>query len=324
MAPKAQVQTSGVIRGLLLDNLGLKVISLVCAMAVFWLVRGAEEAQRAVFVDVIATTPPATSERMLTSDLPAKVRLTLRGSRSILNALHSDEIPPVQVDLSASTASLYYFDPETFELPGGVEVVQIAPPTIPLAWAERSSRSVSIVPAMEGAPEPGLMLAGTPSVRPSTTMLRGPAPDLATVERLMTDPVTISGLPAGRYERRVGLVRLPGHVENAGETTITVSFELAPEVAQRSVPRLEIAVIGGVAREVRPTRVRVTLRGSPLVLDAMDALSLVPYVDVGALEPEAGTQAVPVQVRGIPQGVELAGVEPDEALVTPLAAPSHH
>ncbi|MBX7194519.1 MAG: hypothetical protein K1X94_20855 [Sandaracinaceae bacterium] len=325
MPNKATPQTSGALRGLLLDNLGLKVMSLVSAMAIFWVVRGAEEAQRAVFVDVVAVTPPATSERMLTSDLPAKVRLTLRGSRSILNALRADDIPPVQVDLSSSTSSLYYFEPETFELPGGMEIVQIAPPTIPLAWAERGSRNVSIVPAMEGTPDVGLMLTGTPSVRPTTTILRGPEPDLATIERLMTDPVTISGLPAGHYERRVGLVRLPGHVENVGDATVTVSFELSPEVAERSVPRLEIAVIGGVAREVRPTRVRVTLRGPPRVLDAMDAPSIVPFVDVSAVDVAAGTQAVPVRVRGVPEGIELVRVEPDEALVTPQPpTPPHH
>lgn len=325
MVQKAQPQSSGALRGILLDNLGLKVMSLVSAMAIFWLVRGAEEAQRAVFVDVVAVTPPATSERMLTSDLPAKVRLTLRGSRSILNALHADEIPPVQVDLSTSSASLYYFEPETFELPGGMEIMQIAPPTIPLSWAVRSSRNVTLVPAMEGAPDPGLMLSGTPSVRPTTTMLRGPEPDLATIERLMTDPVTISGLPAGRYERRVSLVRLPNHVENVGDTTVSVVFELSPEVAERSVPRLELAVIGGTVREVRPARVRVTLRGPPRVLDAMDAPSIVPFVDVSAVDADAGTQSVQVRVRGIPEGIELARVEPDEALVTPQpAVPPHH
>lgn len=326
MGTKQSAPSSGALRGLLLDNLGLKVTSLVTAMALFWVVRGAEEAQRAVFVDVVAVTPPATSERMLTSELPAKVRLTLRGSRSILNALHADDVPPVQVDLSSTTASLYYFEPESFELPGGMEIVQIAPPTIPLSWADRGTRTVAIVPAMEGTPDPGLMLSGTPSVRPTTTMLRGPEPDLVAYERLMTDPVEIGGLPAGRYERRVGLLRLPGHVENVGETTVTVSFELSPEVAERSVPRLEVAVIGGVAREVRPARVRVVLRGPPRVLDAMDAPSLVPFVDVTSVDPTAGTQPVPVRVRGVPEGIELVRVEPDEALVTPqtpVVAPHH-
>ncbi|GAB4211373.1 MAG: hypothetical protein OHK0013_33020 [Sandaracinaceae bacterium] len=310
-------QSAGVLRGLLLDNLGLKVLSLVTAITIFWIVRGAEEAQRAVFVDVVVVMPPATSDRMLTSDLPAKVRLTLRGSRSILNAIRADDIPPVQVDLSTTTASLYYFDPEAFEVPGGTEIVQIAPPTLPLSWAERASRPTAIVPAMEGSPDPGLMIAGVPSVRPSSVTLSGPAPDLAAIERVMTEPVTVSGLPAGRYERRVALTRLPGHVEVIGDRVVTVSFELQPEVAERSVPRLEVAVIGGVVREVRPGRVRVTLRGSPRVLDAIDAPSIVPFVDVTGLDPAAGTQAVPVRVRGIPEGVELVRVEPEEALVTP-------
>lgn len=313
---------AGFWRGLLVENLGLKVLSLVMAVTVFWLVRGAEEAQRAVFVDVVAVTPPASSSRMLTSDLPAKVRLTLRGSRSILNALRADEIPPVQVDLSTTEASLYYFEPEAFELPGGVEVVQIAPPTLPLAWAERAQRTVQVSPALEGAADGGLMLQGTPLVRPTTVTLRGPEPDLATIDRITSEPVNVSGLVAGHYERRVPLARLPGHVEVVGDPVVTVSFDISPEVAERVVPRLEVAVIGGVAREVRPGRVRVTLRGAPRVLDALDAPSLVPYVDVSGVTSEQGALALPVRVRGVPEGVELADVEPEEALVT--VAPVTH
>jgi YbbR domain-containing protein len=324
MPSKQAQQSSGALRGIFLDNLGLKVVSLATALAIFWLVRGAEEAQRAVFVDVVAVTPPATSDRMLTSDLPAKVRVTLRGSRSILNALRADDIPPVQVDLSSTTASLYYFDPEAFEVPGGTEIVQIAPPTLPLSWAERATQTVPIVAAIEGSPDSGLMIAGTPLVRPASVNLTGPAPDLAAIERVMTEPVAVGGLPAGRYERRVTITRLPSHVDVIGERTVTVSFELQPEVAERSVPRLEIAVVGGLVREIRPSRVRVTLRGPPRVLDAMDAPSIVPFVDVSGLAEGAVTQAVPVRVRGIPDGVELVRVEPEDALVTPAVTAAHH
>lgn len=322
--PSAPTPGHGQLRRMLLDDLGLKLGSLVVSVAIFWIVRGAEEAQRAVFVDVVAFTPPATSERVLTSELPAKVRLTLRGARSIVNAVRSDDIPPVQVDLSSTLSSTFYFEPEMFELPGGVEIVQIAPPTIPLTWARRTTRTVPIVPALEGRPDAGLMLLGAPVVRPASTTLRGPEPELADLERVMTDPVSIVGLAVGRHERRVGLVRLPPHVENLGESAVTVSFEIGPEVAERSVPRLEIAVVGGVVRELRPPRVRVTVRGPPRVLDAMDAPSIVPFIDVSGLEPDGGAMPVLVRVRGIPDGVELARVEPEETLVTLANSGGHH
>lgn len=324
MVSKQGQSNAGTLRGFFLDNLGLKVMSLVMAMAIFWLVRGSEEAQRAVFVDVVAVTPPETSARMLTSELPAKVRLTLRGSRSILNAIRANDLPPVQVDLSTTTQGIYYFEAESFEMPGGVEVTQIAPTTIPLTWAERATRTVVVAPAVEGDPGPGLMIVGAPTVRPNTATLRGPAPDLATIERVVTQTVSLDGATAGTHEERVSLARLPGHVEVMGSPAFTVSYEIVPEVAERSVPRLEIAVVGGAVRELRPGRVRVTLRGAPRVLDAMDTPSIVPFVEVGALDAEGGAQAVPVRVRGIPEGVELVRVEPEEALVVPQPEPPAH
>jgi hypothetical protein len=53
------------------------------------------------------------------------------------------------------------------------------------------------------------------------------------------------------------------------------------------------------------------------VLDALDAPSIVPYVDASTIDPAAGAQPVLVRVRGIPEGVELVGVEPEEVLATP-------
>ncbi len=311
------------LRGLVFDNLGLKATALVAAVAIFAVVRGAEPAQRAIFVDVVAVTPPATSDRMLTSDLPARVRLTIAGSRSILNAIRADDIAPVQIDLSSTDASIYYFEPESFSLPAGVQITQIAPATFPLSWARRGSREVSIVAALEGRPDPGLMLVGAPDVRPSVTELRGAAPDLSTVTRLTTEPIALAGLAAGTYERRVGLTRLPPHVENVGDATVTVSFELVEELVERSIARLDVAVVGGEVRELRPQRARVTLRGPPRVTDGLDVASVVPYVDVSALDPERGAQSLPVRVRGIPDGATLVRVEPSEVLATPHPASPH-
>lgn len=318
----------GPLRGLFLDNVGLKATSLAVAMALFWLVRGAEDAQRAVYVDVVAVLPPPATGRMLTSELPAKVRLTLRGSRGLLNSIRSDEFPPVQVDLSEPGASLYYFEPERFEIPAGVEIREIAPETIALSWADVGARTLPIHPRVTGALLPGLMLVGDPVVRPPALEVRGAEPDLLILENVRTAPVDLAGLPAGRHERRVELERPSGHLELEDVGAVIVTVEIAPEIVERSIPRQTVEVIAGTppgpaVRELRPNRVRVHLRGPPETLDALDALAIVPYVEASRLDPEGGAQEVLVRVRGIPEGVELVRVEPETVLAIPVP-PVHH
>jgi YbbR domain-containing protein len=324
MPTRTETTPGTTLRGLLTENVGLKAMSLVIAVFLFSVVRGAEDAQRSVLVDVVAVLPRPSEPRILTSDLPAKVRLTLRGSRSLLNSVRPDDLGPVQLDLSETRAAVYYFDAEQFSVPAGVEVTQVSPDNVPLTWAERAQRVLPITARLDGRPPPGLMVVGDPTVRPSTVTVRGPEPDLAALDHVATEPIALAGLTEGRIERRVALARLGTHVELASDDDVTVQIELAPEIAERPVPRLDVAVVGGTLREVRPARVRVTLRGPPTLLDVIDAPSIVPYVDASAVDPAAGTQSVLVRVRGIPEGVELAGVDPEEVLATPaLAAPTH-
>ncbi|MDQ3038023.1 MAG: CdaR family protein [Myxococcota bacterium] len=312
-----RAREGGFLRNLILDNLLLKVLSIVASLALFSLVRGAEDAQRSVFVDVVAVLPDASGDRILLSDIPDRVRVTLRGSRALLNSIRRDDIPPILVTLDDSQARLYYLDPERIEVPAGVEIIQIAPATIPLQWADRAQRTLPVQPTIDGRPAPGLMLAGAPQVRPQAVTVTGPAPEISPLDHITTDPITITGMEAGRHERRVPLMRLPPHAEYEGDAMANVVFEIAPQIAERSLPRLDVAVVGGMVRELRPARVRVRVRGAPATLDAMDPLQVVPYVDVSQLETTAGAQTVPVRVRGIPDGVELVDVEPADLLASP-------
>lgn len=324
MPTRIEPTPTSTLRAMLTENVGLKAISLVIAVLLFTVVRGAEDAQRSVLVDVVAVLPPPSVPRILTSDLPAKVRLTLRGSRTLLNSVRPDDLGPIQLDLSETHASVYYFDAEQFSVPAGVEVTQVSPDALALTWAERAQREFPVVARLDGRPGPGLMVIGEPTVRPATVTLRGPEVDLATLERVMTEPISLAALTEGRVERRVGLARIGNHVEIVGDDDVTVQIEIAPEIAERPVARLDVAIVGGSLREVRPARVRVVLRGPPTRLDAIDAPSIVPYVDASAIDPAAGTQSVIVRVRGIPDGVELVGVDPEEVLVTPAPAAAAH
>lgn len=299
------------------ENLGLKIFAIVASLALFSIVRGAEDAQRSVLVDVVATLPDAASGRILLSDIPDRVQIRLRGSSALLESIHRDDIPAIQVNLEDAEARIYYFDAEHIEVPAGVEIVQITPATIPLQWADRARRELPVQPTIDGRPAPGWMLAGPPQVRPAQIGVTGPAPEITPLDHIATEPWVLTGLPPGRHERRLSLMHLPTHAEYEGDPTVAVQIEIVPQIAERGVPRLEVAVVGGTVRELRPARVRVQLRGPPDVLDAVDPLGIVPYVEVSALSPSGGAQPVPVRVRGVPDGVELIDVEPAEILASP-------
>src|SRR5688500_15244501 len=106
--------------GLVTDNFGLKVFAIMVAVGLYGLVRGAEDATTNVPVSVVALLPPPSSNKMLVSELPDEVQLTLHGSRSQINQIVRDGLDPIQIDLREERGSYYTFDPNAFELPAGV------------------------------------------------------------------------------------------------------------------------------------------------------------------------------------------------------------
>ena len=177
------------IRRVLTRNIGLKMISIVSAITLFAPVRGAEYDQRSVFVDVVAQLPDEGAGQMLVSELPAKVKLTLRGSRSQLS--RTENFDPVVINLRDPSLSYYYFEEGYFDMPVGVEIIDMAPSTIPLLWAEVAERSLPIQVRLIGEARDGYALFGDATTEPEEVSVRGPASDVAAMTVVETDPVRL-------------------------------------------------------------------------------------------------------------------------------------
>ncbi|MFW6051570.1 MAG: YbbR-like domain-containing protein [Myxococcota bacterium] len=302
------------LRSAFTHNLGLKIISVAVAIGLFSMVRGAEDSNRSVFVEVVALLPPPSSTKMLVSDVPDRVRLTVRGSRSLVSSIRSEDLPPVQVDLRETSASYYYFDTDQFEIPAGVEIVQLAPASIPLRWAERVERDVSVFARLEGSPGPGLA-AQAVEVLPSEVRVRGPEMEVDSLQHVETEPIDVRGMEVGRHERRVSLEPSPPHTR-FDDTAVEVVVEVVAQEAERHFEGLKLSTVGGAASRVRPDRVDVTLWGPLGEVERVKNRHLVPTIDVGDLDSEQGTQELHVEVRNVPRGVQVRPY-PDKVLVTP-------
>jgi YbbR domain-containing protein len=304
----------------LTDNLGLKALALGLSVVLFAVVHSDVDAQRSVYVDVVALLPPPDAGRMLVSEVPAQIRVTLRGSRSKLSELSRDSLGPLQIDLRDGRTGYHQIEGSQLGLGTGVRVSEISPSMLTLSWADAAEKRVSVQPELRGTLDKGWKL-GPVETTPGSVTLRGPEQVLAQITTVSTDEVSLLGLRKGRQSRRVELQPLPRFVTYVEGSSVEVAVSVEPVVADRRLRRLSVAVVGqGNPVSLRPDEVTVHIRGAEDMIEDVDLRAVVPYVDLAGSD-VSGTHPLPVQVRGLPEGVEVAEIIPESVLVTPKGKP---
>jgi YbbR domain-containing protein len=302
---------------LITQNFGLKALALTLSISLFSLVHSDVDAQRSIFLDVVALLPPPSSGKMLISELPAQVKVTLRGSRSKLSSLSRDELSPIQMDLRDASSGYFYLDPRAIEVGSNVQVVEITPMMIPLTWAVATEHRIPVRVQFEGELDRSLSLRPSDiEADPGYVTLRGPEQALHTLTTAPTEPVSLIGLGAGEHRRRLPLAPLPQHVTYVEDTAIEVRLRIQPAMVERTFKHLAIAAVGSERAGLRPEHVDATLRGPQNVIEGIESEALVPYVELDdAKLPEM--QPSDIKLRGVPAGVEIVGVSPPSTLVWP-------
>lgn len=296
------------------DNLPLKILSLALSIALFSIVHSDQDAQRSVFVDVVALLPPEESDQMLLTEIPHEVKVTLRGSQARINALDRNDIRPIQMDLTDPTLRFYYFDPASLDIGGNVQVVEISPATLSLQWARRAQKKVPVKARFDGELADNLTLGEVVTVTPDSVMVRGPVDSIASFDEAQTDFISLTGLGVGTHEVRAPLAILPQHVSYDGEASVLVDLEVREKRIERTLRRLSVAVLGAESAQARPSTVTVTLRGPARRLTDLSPEDVVPYVEVPSDAPP-GAISLEVGVRGDLTELEVVTVAPPTVLV---------
>lgn len=304
------------------DNLALKLTALLLAIGLFSLVKSDADAQRALFVDVVTLLPPASARKMLVSEVPHEVKVTLRGSRSRINQLSRDDLPPLQMDLTDMSRAYFQFDPGALDLGANVQVIAIEPAMVMLDWVTSAERSVAVLARLQGAPREGYRVRESPEVRPGRIGVRGPEEIVRDLGETETEAISVEGLGPGTHTRRVPLRPLPEHVSYVDEVAVEVRMQVDPIVSERTLRGLDVAIVGEGPAVPRPGRVAVTLRGPTDELEALTEADLVPYVELDVSRGVGRTRQEKVKLRGVPEGVEPIEITPDVVLVDRTGAPT--
>jgi YbbR domain-containing protein len=297
----------------ILQNFGLKVLSIGLAALLWGLVAGQREAERSLRVPLEYRNIPADLE--LLGEPASLVDVRVRGSSGVLGELRGADLVAV-LDLRSARPGrrLFHLLDGDISVPAGVKVLQVTPSTLSLTFETSAIRTVPVVPDLDGEPASGYVV-GRVMTTPATVEIVGPSSAVQLITEATTEPVDITGATGPvRDTVTIGLPDSVARLRNPQSGLVTV--DITPEPVDRTVDNVPVRVrglISGRRAVLRPAHVSANVRGTAAALAGVAADTLEVYADLTGLT--AGRYNLPVRYQ-VSGEIAITGVTPATLDVT--------
>jgi YbbR domain-containing protein len=294
------------------QHLGLKVLSAGLALLLWMVVAGEETVERGLRVPLELQQVPLGLE--LLGEVPATVDVRVRGASGTLSRVGTgDVIAMLDLRTARSGRRLFPLGPDQVRVPFGVEVVQVMPSAVALAFEASATRVVPVTPAVDGRPAPGYVV-GPMTSDPRAVEVIGPESAVKRAAEVLTEPVSVTGARTLVKETVVlGLLDPSLRLKTVRSATVSVQIVPAPHERElRNQPVHLRNIAPGHAAQAVPADVNLTVRGSREALNAAAADDFRAYVDLAGLGP--GQYLLPVHADS-PPDAGVMRVEPPSVQV---------
>jgi hypothetical protein len=266
------------VRSAFVDNIGLKILSLLCALGIYAFIHGAENAERTVSVSIVTIMPPESANRQILTQVPTEVKVTLRGTRTQLVDLRSDDLGTLNLNLRSGRETNIELEPGMFRTPAGVTVTEINPPSLEIRWDDVVTHSIPVQIARTGEPAQSFAVKGLIHSEPTNVQARGPRSIVDGIQFARSSAFDVTGLTEGVYRRPLPLDKPPKLVAYDVDSVMATA-EIARELAKKEFANLRVEVVGLTRAATTPPTVKVRLVGSNEDVNAVTPESLVPRVE---------------------------------------------
>jgi len=258
-------------------QIGLKLLSIGVATLLWLVVTGDPVVERTMRVGLELQRAPDGLE--LVGAVPDTVAVRVRGPASRLSGLAPADVSAV-VDLDGVRAGrrLFPLTPAQVTVPFGVDVMQVTPPALPLAFEATASAVVPVRPRVEGTPVPGHSVTNV-SVTPSQVRVEGPESVVRSLTEVFTEVVSV--------ERATSLVREAVTIDTSesalrltGGATAVVTITIAADTTERTLTGVPIHLRGRATGQLMPAEAAVTIQGAGEIVRELAAADITLFVDV--------------------------------------------
>ena len=266
-------------------NIWLKVLSVGLALMLWMIVSGEETVERGLRVPLELTQVPAALE--LLGDVPATVDVRVRGASGTLSRVSAGDVVAVlDLHTAQSGRRLFPLTPDQVRVPFGVEIVQVQPSAVTMAFKPSASREVPIMPAVDGRPAPGYVI-GPLSAEPRVVEVIGPDSAVKRATEVLTEPVSVAGARTHVKQSVIlGLLDPALRLKTARSAMVTVQILPAPLERMLRNQAVHLRNLGpNLQAEAVPAAVDLTLRGNRDALGRVAADDLAAFIDLAGLGP---------------------------------------
>jgi YbbR domain-containing protein len=266
-------------------HLGLKALSLGVALLLWMVVAGEETVERGLRVPLELQQMPGGIEVL--GDIPTTVDVRVRGGSGVLSRVGTGDVVAV-LDLRSARPGrrLFPLTPDQVRVPFGVEVVQVTPSAVAMAFEASATREVPVQPSVDGRPAPGFVV-GQMSAEPKAVDVIGPESAVRRATEVLTEPVPVTGAKAAvRQAVILGLLDPSLRLKSARSATVTV--QVVPAPLERTLHNRPVHLRNldrNLQAEAEPSAVELTLRGNREALNRVAADDIMAFIDLAGLGP---------------------------------------
>jgi len=216
------------LRRLFLENVGLKLLSLLLGILLWVQVGGQKTVQRVVSIPLEFHNMPGNLEIMGDSDQEVSLIVTTDRPGT---SLTEDGLAAV-IDMTAARPGeqLIPISVRNIEQkPYGVEIVNLLTSKVRVRLEKTSEKTLPVKPEVAGEPEPGLRISAVHAVPPEITVT-GPESRLRGLTSISTEPVNVQGLTATMtFDAYLDITDASLRVQNRALVRVEVVIEKVAE-----------------------------------------------------------------------------------------------
>jgi hypothetical protein len=207
----------------LLDNLGLKVLSIILAIFLWAVVVGEQKVELAMNIPLEISGLPR--NLVMVNEPADTLEVHVRGPRTLVSTLSPGEVVLEGLPRNfVEGENLILIRPDMVRVPRGIEVVEVAPQRVRVILDAIVEREVEVTPRLEGTPAKGYAVKRVTSSPPRIRMA-GPRSDLRRLTRIFTVPISLDGHTAS-FSTRAMLEPVGRQVRALDDTPIIVAVEI--------------------------------------------------------------------------------------------------